>query len=98
MIVHRFVLALRYLLLPVVFLLKGLVRFYQLAISPLTNSCCRYEPSCSSYCIEALDKHHLWGVFLCIYRICRCNPLCKGGYDPVPSRLLFFKRPDESGE
>ncbi len=70
------------LIFPFVFL----VRFYQTAISPFTPSTCRFEPSCSSYMIEALQKHGLlYGGFLGIKRILSCHPWGKTGYDPVPS-------------
>ena len=64
-----------------------LVRFYQNAISPFTPSACRFEPSCSSYMIEALQKHGLfYGGFLGIKRILSCYPWGKKGYDPVPAK------------
>ena len=70
------------LIFPFVFL----VRFYQTAISPFTPSACRFEPTCSSYMIEALQKHGLfYGGFLGIKRILSCHPWGKTGYDPVPS-------------
>jgi putative membrane protein insertion efficiency factor len=52
-----------------------LVRFYKLSISPLMPGSCRYTPTCSSYCIEALKKHGpLKGLFLCVKRVLSCNP------------------------
>lgn len=64
-----------------------LVRFYQNAISPFTPSTCRFEPTCSSYMIEALQKHGLiYGGFLGIKRILSCHPWGKQGYDPVPPK------------
>ncbi|MBF2708404.1 membrane protein insertion efficiency factor YidD [Flavobacterium soyangense] len=63
-----------------------MVRFYQVAISPFTPSACRFEPTCSSYMIEALQKHGLfYGGFLGVKRILSCHPWGKTGYDPVPS-------------
>ena len=68
-------------------LLIGLIRFYQKNISPRKISCCRFTPTCSAYAIEAIQVHGaLKGALLSIYRILRCNPLCKGGYDPVPEK------------
>ncbi|MBQ5910927.1 MAG: membrane protein insertion efficiency factor YidD [Clostridia bacterium] len=68
-------------------LLISLVRFYQKHISPQKIPCCRFHPVCSSYAIEALQTHGaIKGSLLAIYRILRCNPLCKGGYDPVPPK------------
>ena len=69
--------------------LKGmikLIRFYQKYLSPLkVRTHCIYSPTCSQYAIEALKKHGiLKGTILSIWRILRCNPLAKGGYDPVP--------------
>lgn len=68
-------------------LLKGLVLFYKKHISPLKPPCCRFYPSCSSYALEAIEKRGaLTGSFLALLRILRCNPLFRGGYDPVPER------------
>ncbi len=62
-----------------------LIRFYQKHISPRKAPCCRFYPTCSAYAIEAIEKYGaLKGSVLAIYRILRCNPFCKGGYDPVP--------------
>ncbi|MBO5725956.1 MAG: membrane protein insertion efficiency factor YidD [Clostridia bacterium] len=63
------------------------IRFYQKHISPAKPSCCRFHPTCSNYAIEALQVHGAFkGSLLAVWRILRCNPLCKGGYDPVPER------------
>lgn len=63
------------------------VKAYQLTISPLFPGCCRYYPTCSSYAIEAIQVHGAFrGGFLAVKRILKCNPLFKGGYDPVPPR------------
>ena len=65
--------------------LIALVRFYRKHISPLFPPCCRFTPTCSAYALEALEKYGaLKGGFLALKRILRCNPFCKGGYDPVP--------------
>jgi putative membrane protein insertion efficiency factor len=62
-----------------------LVRGYQVAISPLLPSSCRFMPSCSAYAVEALERHGaLRGSWLTIRRLARCHPFCVGGYDPVP--------------
>jgi uncharacterized protein len=64
-----------------------LVRFYQLAISPWLGSNCRYQPTCSSYMIEALKEHGLIkGLWLGTKRIGRCHPWGDSGYDPVPKK------------
>lgn len=66
-------------------LLMALVRFYRKFISPMKRPCCRYIPTCSQYALEALEKYGaIKGSYLAIRRILRCNPLHKGGYDPVP--------------
>jgi uncharacterized protein len=65
--------------------LRGLIRFYQLFLSPLKGPCCRFYPSCSSYAYEALGRHGLFrGGYLSVVRICRCHPFHPGGIDPVP--------------
>lgn len=70
--------------LPKRFLL-WLVRFYRTAISPLHQPCCRFIPTCSQYALEAIEKYGaIKGGYLALRRILRCNPFCKGGYDPVP--------------
>lgn len=62
-----------------------LVRLYRLAISPWLGGNCRFDPTCSSYAIEALQAHGvLKGSFLAAKRIARCNPWGGSGYDPVP--------------
>ncbi|WP_311456919.1 membrane protein insertion efficiency factor YidD [uncultured Capnocytophaga sp.] len=62
-----------------------LVRFYQVAISPLKPPTCRFSPTCSTYAIEALRKYGLLkGGALALRRIMRCHPWGGKGYDPVP--------------
>ena len=66
-------------------LLLGLIRFYQRAISPYFPPCCRYTPTCSQYALEAVKKYGPFkGGYLALLRILRCNPFHPGGYDPVP--------------
>ena len=63
----------------------GLIKFYRVFISPLLGSNCRHTPTCSEYGIIALKKYGVFkGTFLTAKRIIKCNPLFKGGYDPVP--------------
>ena len=66
-------------------ILIGLVRVYQKYLSPLKgHSTCIYFPTCSQYAVEAIEKHGaLKGGLLAVWRILRCNPFSKGGYDPV---------------
>ncbi|MDR1690168.1 MAG: membrane protein insertion efficiency factor YidD, partial [Clostridiales bacterium] len=53
--------------------------------SPVLPNACRFYPTCSVYAFEAVDKYGVVkGLFLACKRILRCNPFCKGGYDPVP--------------
>ena len=62
-----------------------LVRGYQVSLSQLLPSACRYYPSCSAYAIEALERYGAWrGSWLALRRIGRCHPFHAGGYDPVP--------------
>jgi uncharacterized protein len=68
-------------------ILVALIRLYQMTLSGLLGGHCRFYPSCSAYCIEALQKHGAWqGAGMGIKRICRCHPWHEGGYDPVPDR------------
>ena len=63
----------------------GLILFYRNFISPLKPPCCRYIPTCSEYGLEAIEKYGAFkGGILAFWRILRCNPFSKGGYDPVP--------------
>ena len=67
-------------------LLIGLILIYQKYLSPLKSTQCPYFPSCSQYGLEAVRQYGaLKGGMLSIWRILRCNPFSKGGYDPVPS-------------
>ena len=66
-------------------LLLRCIRFYRRAISPLFPPRCRYIPTCSQYALEAVEKYGAFkGGLLALWRIIRCNPFSKGGYDPVP--------------
>lgn len=67
------------------YLLIGLVRVYQYAVSPYLPNACRYTPTCSQYAIEAIRKHGAGrGGWLALRRISRCHPWGGHGYDPVP--------------
>lgn len=62
-----------------------LIYLYQKTVSPYLPECCRFTPTCSQYAVEALKVHGLWyGTLLVCWRLLRCQPFCKGGYDPVP--------------
>lgn len=66
-------------------LLIACIRCYQRCLSPLLGRHCRFEPSCSQYAVEAIALHGAFkGVGLAGWRLLRCQPLCKGGFDPVP--------------
>lgn len=68
-------------------LLIALARAYQMTLSPFLGGQCRFIPSCSNYFIEAVrTRGPLVGLALGLWRIARCNPFTKGGYDPVPPR------------
>jgi putative membrane protein insertion efficiency factor len=61
------------------------LRFYKAVISPLLPRACRYEPTCSVYAREAIERHGLWrGGGLALARLARCHPFRPGGFDPVP--------------
>lgn len=70
-----------------------LIRLYQKFISPLKPPCCKYYPVCSVYGIEAIKRFGAFkGTFLALWRILRCNPFSKGGYDPVPEKKEKHKK------
>ena len=61
-----------------------LIKLYKVVISPFLGRACIYEPSCSAYAAEAVGRYGVFkGGYLAIYRILRCNPFSKGGFDPV---------------
>lgn len=82
-------------------LLIALVRGYRLLLKPWLGNACRFEPTCSAYALQALDRHGAAaGSYLTVTRILRCQPWCDGGCDPVPeappalfTRLLSKTRP-----
>ena len=76
-----------------------LIRLYQKYISPIKPPCCRFTPTCSAYALEAFQKRGFFvGFILTVWRILRCNPFSKGGYDPVPEKGLWNPKADNTGD
>lgn len=76
------------LIAPFIFL----VQVYKVVLSPILPAACRYEPTCSTYMIQALKTHGLFhGLFLGLKRILSCNPWGGQGYDPVPAKKCHHK-------
>ena len=72
---------------PVAASLCFLIRVYQHTLKYFLGPCCRFEPSCSNYMLEAIRIHGVgYGVFLGLRRVLRCHPWNPGGYDPVPPK------------
>lgn len=66
-------------------LLAGAFRWYKAAISPWLPPACRFSPTCSEYAAEAVEVHGVGrGMWLTVKRLARCQPFCRGGFDPVP--------------
>ncbi|MBV8883207.1 MAG: membrane protein insertion efficiency factor YidD [Chroococcidiopsidaceae cyanobacterium CP_BM_RX_35] len=65
-----------------------LIRGYRVLISPLFPPTCRYQPTCSQYALEAIERFGMWqGSLLSLRRVLRCHPFHPGGYDPVPTEI-----------
>lgn len=70
---------------PAALLLSGLVRFYRGVISPVLPGCCRFQPTCSAYALDAVGRFGaVRGGWLTLRRIGRCHPWGGSGFDPVP--------------
>jgi len=82
---HFFRRAIDHLLRLPNYIFIGLISLYRHVLSPILPRTCRFEPSCSSYGLQAFQKYHFpKALALTLWRILRCNPFCKGGYDPLP--------------
>ncbi len=69
------------------------IRAYQLLLSPMVGQRCRYYPSCSEYAAQAINRYGiLRGLVLAGWRLLRCNPWSRGGFDPVEEQRLFKPR------
>ena len=67
--------------------LMGLVQAYRLLLKAWIGNACRFEPSCSAYALQALERHGAAkGSLLSAKRLLRCHPYCQGGHDPVPEK------------
>lgn len=74
-------------------ILCDLIRWYQQGISAQRPfRVCRFTPSCSQYMLEALQRFGLKGILLGSWRLLRCQPFSRGGYDPVPNHLTFRRQ------
>ena len=69
------------------------IKFYKRFISPLLGDRCRFYPTCSDYMMEAIQVHGvIKGLILGCWRLLRCQPFCKGGFDPVPPKHRWTNR------
>jgi len=69
-------------------ILRGLILCYRYSFAALFGGRCRFEPSCSAYALEAIERHGpARGAGLAVARLCRCHPFGKHGFDPVPPRV-----------
>jgi putative membrane protein insertion efficiency factor len=67
-------------------ILAGAFRAYKRFLSPLLPPACRFQPTCSEYAAEAVERHGAWrGLALALWRLARCHPWSRGGFDPVPT-------------
>lgn len=70
------------------FLITASIKFYRYFISPTLGNVCRFYPSCSSYALEAVERHgSIVGTYLTLKRLAKCHPFHEGGIDPVPEKI-----------
>lgn len=75
------------------------IELYRMYVSPMRLPTCRFEPTCSAYAVEALERHGvLYGGWLSIYRLLKCGPWHKPGYDPVPEQGFGWRRSSDGSE
>jgi putative membrane protein insertion efficiency factor len=79
-------------------LLLAPIAAYRRWISPAIPRRCRYEPTCSAYATESIQRFGLRGLLLAVWRILRCNPFSHGGFDPVPDRFTLRVGPVDPSE
>ena len=73
----------------IILIIISFINLYSYFVSPLLGARCRFQPTCSSYAKEALNKHGIFfGLFLSIKRIIKCHPFSSSKYDPVPSKEI----------
>jgi len=78
-------------------ILKFFINLYRKFLSPILPQSCRFTPSCSQYALEAIERFGaVRGLILATYRVLRCNPFCRGGYDPVPEKFTFKRQMPEA--
>ena len=79
-------------------LLRGLIRAYQILVSPLLGPACRFEPSCSEFARQAITRHGTRrGSLLALGRLSRCHPFADGGFDPVPEEFPWRRASRQTG-
>lgn len=71
-------------------LVRAPILVYRKVLSPALGRRCKYEPTCSAYALQAIDRHGAArGLVLAVWRLLRCNPFSRGGYDPIAAQRLF---------